>query len=236
MITLTVKIRKEAGKKVKTLREKGIMPAVLYGPKVKNQNLEIDIKEFEKIYKEAGKNTLVSLELQGSKEKYLVLIHDLIRDAITSSPLHVDLYQPSLEEKIEANIPVILQGESLAVKDLGGTLIKTMSEIKIKALPQDLPKEIIIDISGLKTFEDHILIKDLKFAEGVEILRDSSDIVVSVAAPEKVDEELAKPAEEKVEEVKVVGKEKKASAEDVELPASAKPARPTGGAKAGKEK
>ena len=229
MITLTVKIRKEAGKKVKTLREKGIMPAVLYGPKVKNQSLEIDIKEFEKIYKEAGKNTLVSLELQDKKEKYLVLIHDLVRDPITSSPLHVDLYQPSLEEKIEANIPVILQGESLAVKDLGGTLIKTMSEIKIKALPQDLPKEIIIDISGLKTFEDHILIKDLKFAEGVEILRDSSDIVVSVAAPEKVEEELAKPAEDKVEEVKVVGKEKKASAEDIELPASAK-------AKAGKEK
>ena len=215
------------------------MPAVLYGPKVKNQNLGIDIKEFEKIYKEAGKNTLVSLELQGSpasaeamagkKEKYLVLIHDLVRDPITGSPLHVDLYQPSLEEKIEANIPVILQGESLAVKDLGGTLIKTMSEIKIKALPQDLPKEIIIDISGLKTFEDHILIKDLKFAKGVEILRDSSDIVVSVATPEKVDEELAKPAEDKVEEVKVVGKEKKASAEDIELPASAK-------AKAGKEK
>ena len=229
MITLTVKIRKEAGKKVKTLREKGIMPAVLYGPKVKNQSLEIDIKEFEKIYKEAGKNTLVSLELQDKKEKYLVLIHDLVRDPITSSPLHVDLYQPSLEEKIEANIPVILQGESLAVKDLGGTLIKTMSEIKIKALPQDLPKEIIIDISGLKTFEDHILIKDLKFAKGVEILRDSSDIVVSVATPEKVDEELAKPAEDKVEEVKVVGKEKKASAEDIELPASAK-------AKAGKEK
>jgi len=229
MITLAVKIRKESGKKVKTLRKKGIMPAVLYGPKVKNQSLEIDIKEFEKIYKEAGKNTLVSLELQDKKEKYLVLIHDLVRDPITSSPLHVDLYQPSLEEKIEANIPVILQGESLAVKDLGGTLIKTMSEIKIKALPQDLPKEIIIDISGLKTFEDHILIKDLKFAKGVEILRDSSDIVVSVATPEKVDEELAKPAEDKVEEVKVVGKEKKASAEDIELPASAK-------AKAGKEK
>jgi len=188
------------------------MPAVLYGPKVKNQSLEIDIKEFEKIYKEAGKNTLVSLELQDKKEKYLVLIHDLVRDPITSSPLHVDLYQPSLEEKIEADIPVILQGESLAVKDLGGTLIKTMSEIKIKALPQDLPKEIIIDISGLKTFEDHILIKDLKFAEGVEILRDSSDIVVSVAAPEKVEEELAKPAEDKVEEVKVVGREKKEEA------------------------
>lgn len=209
MLTLIAKVRKEIGKKVKFLRKKGILPAVLYGPKVKNQTLEIDMKEFEKTYKEAGENTLVSLELQGSKEKYLVLFHDLARDSLTGLPLHVDLYQPSLEEKIEADIPVVLEGESLAVKDLGGTLIKNISEIKVKALPQNLPKEIIVDISCLKMFEDRVLVKDLKLPENVDILRDQGEIAVSVAPPEKVEEELAKPVEEKVEEVKVIGKEKK---------------------------
>lgn len=231
MITLTAKIRKETGKKVKNLRKKGALPAVLYGPKIKNQSIEIDQKEFEKVFKETGENTLVSLELQGSstsakattdkKEKYLVLIHDLVRDALTSSPLHVDLYQPSLEEKMEADIPLVLQGESLAVKDLGGTLIKNISEIKVKALPQNLPKEIIVDISGLKTFEDHILIKDLKLPENVDILRNPDEIVVSAAPPEKVEEELAKPSEEKVEEVEVVRKEKKPSEEEASAPAKA---------------
>lgn len=219
MFTLTAKIRKETGKKVKALREKGILPTVLYGPKIKSQPLEINLKEFDKIFREAGENTLVSLELEsspssakamaGKKEKYLVLIHNLQRDPLTGSPLHADLYQPSLEEKIEAEIPIVLDGESLAVKDLGGTIIKTMSGIKVKALPQNLPKEIIVNISGLKTFEDHILVKDLKSGEGVEFFSSQDEIVISVAPPEKVEEELAKPVEEKVEEVKVVGKEKK---------------------------
>lgn len=223
MISLKAKIRKEIGRKVKNLRKKGILPAVLYGPKIKNQTLEVDLKEFEKIYKEAGENTLVSLELEGDKEKYLVLIHNPAKDPLTLTPLHVDFYQPPLHEKIEAAIPIVITGESLAVKDLGGTLIKNISEIRVKALPQSLPKEVVVDISSLKTFEDHILVKDLKFAEGVEILKGLDEIVVSVAQPEKVEEELAKPVEEKVEEVKVVEKEKK-EAEEVkeEAPAPAK--------------
>lgn len=214
MLTLSAKIRKELGKKVKALRKRGVLPTVLYGPKIKSQPLEINLKEFEKVFKESGANTLVLLELEGSKEKYLVLMHALLKDPLTGSPLHVDLYQPSLEEKIEADIPVVLEGESLAVKDLGGTLIKTMSEIKVKALPQNLPREIIVDISELKTFEEHILVKDLKSGEGVEILSGQDDIVVSVTPPEKVEEELARSVEEKVEEVKVVGKEEKERAKE----------------------
>ena len=140
--------------------------------------------------------------------------------------MHIDFYQPSLEEKIEADIPVVLEGESLAVKDLGGTLIKNISEIKVKAFPQNLPKEIIVNIENLKTFEDRILVKDLKAMEGVEILREPEEIVASAAPPEKVEEELAKPVEEKVEEVKVVEKEKKPATEEAtptaEPPASAK--------------
>ena len=213
MLTLSAKIRKELGKKVKNLRTKVLLPAVLYGPKVKNQSLEIDAKDFEKVFKEAGENTLVSLEVEGRKEKYMVLIHSPSMDPLTGHPIHVDLYQPSLEEKIEAEIPVVITGESLAVKDSGGTLIKNISEIRIKALPQNLPKEVIADISGLNTFENHILVQDLKFAEGVEVLRNPKDIVISVAQPEKVEEELAKPVEEKVEEVKVVEKEKKPTEE-----------------------
>ncbi len=236
MLTLKAKIRKETGKKVRKLRENGILPAVLYGPKIKNQSLEIDIKEFDKIFKEAGENTLVNLEVAGSEEKYLVLIHNLVNNPLTDVALHVDLYQPSLDEKIEADIPVVLQGESLAVKDLGGTLIKNLSTIKIKALPQHLPKEIVIEISGLNTFEDRILVKDLKIAQGVEILKEANEIVVSVAPPEKVEEELAKPVEEKVEEVKVIEKEKKEGAEEAEPPAAAKPAHPSGGTPAAKEK
>ena len=187
MLSLVAKTRKIAGKKVKSLRKEGVLPAVLYGPKIKNENLEVNLKEFEKVYQEAGESTLISLEVAG-KKKYLVLVHDLKREPIKDTPLHVDFYQPSLEEKIEVKVPVILEGEAPAVKNLGGTLIKNIAEVEVKALPQNLPKEIKVNVGGLKTFEDNILIKDLKVGEGVEILKDAEEIVAQVTPPEKVEE------------------------------------------------
>jgi len=209
MLSLSTKIRKTQGKKIKALREKGIMPAVLYGPKIKNRLLEVDFKEFEKIFKEAGENTLISLGVGGLKEKYLVLIHNPARDPLTQKPIHVDFYQPSLEKEIEAKVPIVFEEEAPAVKNLGGTLIKNIQELEIKALPQSLPKEIKVDVSSLNTFEDNISIKDLNVPEGVEVLRNPGDIIAQVTPLEKVEEELEKPIEEKVEEVEKVEEEKK---------------------------
>jgi len=215
MIKLSAKFRKVVGQKVKALRKEGLLPAVLYGPGIENKPLQIELKEFEKTYKESGENTLINLEVTQDK-KYLVLIHNVKNDPLTGSPLHADLYQPALDKRTEAEIPIILEGEAPAVKTLGGTLIKNIAEIKVKALPQKLPKEFRVDINNLKTFEDHILIKNLKAFADVEILREPNEIVVQVMPPEKIEEELAKPIEEKVEEVeKIEKKEKPAVAENI---------------------
>jgi large subunit ribosomal protein L25 len=209
MLSLSAKVRKISGKKVNTLRKKGILPAILYGSKTKPLPLEIDLKEFEKIYKEAGESSLVSLTVD-KEGKFLVLIHDIAEDSLTEKPIHVDLYQPNLEEEVEVVVPLTFEGISLAVKDLGGTLVKNIPELKVKAKPQDLPKEIKVNIEKLETFDDNILISDLEVPEGVKILKDPKDIVASVSQPEKIEEELEKPIEEKVEEVEKIeeGKEK----------------------------
>ncbi len=99
---------------------------------------------------------------------------------------------------------MIFEGFSPAVKELGGTLVKVIHELEVKAKPEDLPKEIKVDISSLKIFEDILTIKDLKVPIGVEILKNPEEIVAEVFPPEKVEEELAKPVEEKVEEVEKV--------------------------------
>lgn len=209
MLILPVKIRKEIGRKAKNLRKLGVLPAILYGPKTKNLPLEVDLKEFEKIYKEAGESTLINLKLPKKKIEGPVLIHDVQFDPLSGKPIHVDLFQPSLKEEIEATVPLVFTGESKAVSDLEGTLVKNISEIEVKALPQKLPPEIKVSIEGLKTFEDEILIKDLKVPEGVEVLKKPDEVVAIVAPPEKVEEELEKPIEEKVEEVEKVEEEKK---------------------------
>lgn len=207
MLTLSAKIRKEAGRKVRGLRKKGVIPAILYGPKVKNpSSLEVDLKAFGKVLEEAGESSLISLEIDS--KKLPVLIHEVQRDPLTSKPIHVDFYQPSLEKEVTVKVPIIIEGEAPAVRELGGTLVKSISEIEIRALPQNLLHEIKIDVSQLKTFEDNIKILDLKLPEGVKILKENEAILAFVAPIEKVEEELVKPIEEKVEEVKIVEEKK----------------------------
>jgi len=220
MLSLSAKIRKIFGKKVKTLRKQGILPAVLYGPKIKSLPLEVNLKEFEKVYKEAGESTIIKLKIKNQKSKMKVqnqkskmdeipvLIKEVSRDPLTEKFLHVDFYQPKLKEEIEATIPLVFEGEAPAVKELGGTLVKNISEVEVKALPQNLPKEIKVNVGVLKTFEDHIKIADLKLPEGVKILKEPEEIVAQVLPPEKVEEE--KPvAQEVVEEEKPTDQEKK---------------------------
>ena len=209
------------------------MPAILYGPEIKNIALEIQLKEFEKIYKQAGKSSLISLKT--AAKNYSVLIHKIEIDPLTNKPLHVDFYQPILTQEVEALVPLVFEGESLAVKDLGGTLIKEIQEIEVRALPEKLPHEIRVNISNLKTFEDEILIKDLNLPEGVRATRGLDEIVALAKPAQKVEEELEKPIEEEVEKVEKAGEKKK------EEEATVSEEAPTGGpasakASAGKEK
>jgi len=219
MLSLSAKIRKDLGKKVKNLRQKGILPGVLYGPTrqkggypKKAQPLELNEKQFEKVYKEAGESSLISLEVEG--KRFPVLIHEIQLAPLTGKPIHVDFYQPALEEEVTVEVPLVFEGTSPAVKDLGGTLVKNISELKIKAKPQNLPHEIKVNIESLKTFEDNIKISNLKVPEGVRILKGPEEFVASVSPPEKVEEELVKPNEEKVEEVEKVEEKKKEEVEE----------------------
>lgn len=221
MIKLSAKVRENKKGIMGKIRESGRIPAVVYGHKVKNVLIDIDEKEFQKVFKSAGESSLLELEIEGEKEKRPVLVHEIQRDSVSDKLIHIDFFQASLKEEVEVKVPLVLEGISLAVKDLGGTLVKNISELEIKALPQNLPHEIKVSIAGLNTFEDHILVKDLILPKDVKTSLKPDEIVVSVAAPAKVEEELAKEIEEKVEDVEKVEKKEKAE-EVVEEPSGEK--------------
>jgi len=203
MIFLNAKSREKRGKEA---RGGSSIPAVLYGPEVKNQAIEIDLKEFNKVYKQAGASSLISIVIED--KKFLVLIHEVVKDAVSDEVIHVDFYQPILTKEVEAKVPLVFVGESLAVKDLGGTLVKEAQDIEVMALPQDLPHEIEINIGGLKTFEDEVKVKDLNLPKGVRVEKNPEDTIAKVVPPAKVEEELEKPIEEDVEGVEKIEKEK----------------------------
>jgi len=116
-------------------------------------------------------------------------------------------------------VPLVFEGVAPSVRDLGGTLVKNIQEVTVKALPQNLPHEIKVNVEKLKTFEDNILIKDLIVPQGGKILKEPEEVVALASRPEKIEEELAKPVEEKVEEVEKVEEKKEGKeAEESEEP------------------
>ena len=205
MLSLKAIQRKILGKKVNELRKKGEIPAVLYGPGFEAAILSVVKKEFNTVYKEVGESSLVSLEVD-AKEKTPVLIRGVQRHPLLGDAIHVDFYQPRLDVKIKIMVPVHLEGEAPAQKNFDGTLIQSINEVEVFALPQDLPSEIIVDVSSLKTLEDRILVENLQVDLKVEMLAESDWIVAQVMPAQNVEEELAKPVEDEAAAVEAIEK------------------------------
>ena len=197
MVSLKAKIRENFGRKTKSLRKKGVLPAILYGIGIDNLPIEVDEKEFEEVYKEAGGSSLISLEVDD--KKYQVLIHGFDKDPLRGKILHVDFYHPSSYKEVTAEVSLVFEGEEEIQKSLSGNLIKEIQAVEVKGLPQDLPKEIKVDLTSLGDVGDKILIKDLKTSKNVKILKNPEEVVAVVVAPEKFEEE-EKIEEEKLEE------------------------------------
>src|SRR3989338_10998410 len=137
MDTLKTEIRDQIGNKFDELRSKGFIPAELYGNRITNLHLSVNSKDFLKIFKEAGENTVINLEIDGEIKP--VLVYHIQRHHLNESFSHVDFYQVDMSAKIRAHVPVKFVGESPAVKEKGGVLNKSISEIEVEALPSDLP-------------------------------------------------------------------------------------------------
>jgi len=208
MLTLKAEIR-ESSEKTPALRQEGWLLGVVYGFKMSAQPLKVNLKEFQKIYQEAGENTLVSLVLgKGDQEKsYASLIHEIQRDPVTDALIHVDFYHPSEKKKIEASIPILFEGEAPAVRNFGGTIMKEMKELEVKGLAAELPHEIKVDLGVLENIHDRILVKDLSIDSKIEVLSDPESIVATALPAESVEEELEKSVEETVGSVEEEGEE-----------------------------
>ncbi|MCD6270459.1 50S ribosomal protein L25 [bacterium] len=204
MFSLEATIRDKSKDKTNILRKNGLIPAVLYGPEIKNINISVKRDNFLRIYKEAGESSLISLSL---KDKvFQVLIHEVAFDPVSDELIHVDFYSPSEKERVEAKIPLVFVGKAPAVKSYGGILIKEIKEIPVKGFAKDLPKEIVVDISNLKKIEDKILIRDLNVPNKIEIVKDKNDIVASIIEPEE--EEISEKEEAPSETNTPEGEEK----------------------------
>ncbi len=204
MFKLNAKIRDISGKAVKALRQAGEIPAVIYGAKEGAKSIVLSVIDFRKVFKEAGESSIISLELDGKKHD--ALIHEVQFDPISGEPVHADFLLVSQDKELEVDVPLVFEGVAPAVKELGANLVKVMHELPISALPKNLPHDIVVDVSGLKTLDDQVLVGDIKLPAGVKVMVSLEEVVVSVTeAGEEVTEEEA-PADLSAIEVEKKGK------------------------------
>lgn len=203
MAELNAQNRTELGRKVKPLRKNNRLPGVIYGEGVETTPISFSFGDFEKAYRAAGESSLLKLKVD-SKE-YNVLIHDIARHPLNGRPIHADFYAVRMDKLLKTKVPFEFIGESPAVKNEGGILVKVMQEAEVEALPQDLPHNIKVDVSLLDKIQAKLYLTEIVLPKGVKFTAGHEEIVVLVEPP-RSEEELAAlkeaPVSSEVTEIK----------------------------------
>ncbi len=195
-----MKLKASIRKKEDKMDKKRVL-AVLYGPDIENKNLSLDGVELEKVYKEAGESNLIDLEIEGG-ETVKVLIKEVQNHFLKGHIIHVDFYEVDMKKKITTEIPLNFIGVSKAEKEQGALIIKNLDFVEVECLPGSLVNNIDIDLVALENIGNAINISDIKVPEGMEILNDDGEVIVSAIEPkqEEVKEEVVEEAEAEVKE------------------------------------
>ncbi len=218
---LGVELREGRGKGVaRKLRAAGRIPGICYRRNAESIAVSLDPNELDQLLRKAssGINTVIDLKVAGGGDfdGRQVLIKELQRDPISGAYLHADLYAVDLKQTIHVSVPVHLTGTAIGVTQSGGIVDHATRELDVECLPNAIPEEFAVDVSGLE-IGDSIHVRDLEIPEGVELLNDPDVSIVSVVAPAIVEDEA--PAEEELEgegEVAPEGEAEAASEEPAE--------------------
>lgn len=188
-LELTLDAREAQGKANKRLRREGIVPGVVYGKGEGSTNVQVNAKTFETLYRAAGRTSVVKFRLPGASRATSGFIKSVQRHPLSRQAIHVDYYLVNLKVEMEVDVPLVFSGEAPAVEATGGTLLHNMSSIHVKALPNDIPHEIAVDVSVLKTLDVAIHVRDLNLNRDlVQVLTDADTLVATVVPP-RVEEE-----------------------------------------------
>ena len=181
-IVVTAEGRTETGKNVNhRLREKGLIPGVVYGAGREAVAVSVSPKDIASILRSAsGENTLFDIDLKGERRK--VILKEYQVEPVKGSLLHADFYEVALDKMLEVEVPVELVGTPVGVKVQGGLIDFVTRELSVECLPMDIPDKISVDVSEMELGK-HLRVSDLKAPEKVTILTEPEVVVVHIVAP-----------------------------------------------------
>ncbi|SDU79046.1 50S ribosomal protein L25/general stress protein Ctc [Arcanobacterium phocae] len=173
---LKASVRSEFGKgAARRLRREEKLPGVLYGHGENPVHLELDYHSTFMAVR-GNANALLSIEIDGEKE--LAIVKDVQRNALSRLIEHVDFLRVKKGEKVDAEIPVVIEGEPAG--EAAATL--EMLQVMAKADATAIPEQIVVNVDGLEDGK-HVTVADLVLPEGVEVELDPEAVVVVIAVP-----------------------------------------------------
>ena len=221
-VEITAEHRSVVGKKVKLLRRRGIIPAVLYGRDVDGAApIQGDAKTTGRALTAGGVNQLISLKV-GEEKPSMAVMRQIQRDPVYHNVLHLDFYKVVMSEKIDLEIHIELVGEAPAVKNLGCTVIQSLDSLNVQCLPSDMVSSIEVDVSSLSEYNDLILVSDIELPDGFTLLADMDTVIARAEPPRTIEEleALEEPVEavagEETERIGRVAEEGEVEGEEVE--------------------
>lgn len=221
---LTATKRDVVGRKVKNLRKQGIIPGTVYGKNVKSVSISVPADAFAKVYAEAGETGLIDLSV--GMDVRPVLVDNVQVDPVSGLIIHIEFHQVDLKEKVTAQVPLELIGESPAVTQKLGVLLSVLDEVEVEALPTNLPEHITIDVSTLAQVNDEIKVADLVSPDGVTINTDPTLTIVKIGALITKEAEQQAAAEEAAQAAAKTAEAPEAPTEEAAAPAAEQPQTP----------
>ena len=202
-VELVVDPRTVTGKKVKSLRRRGIIPAHLYGRDTESLAVQASQQTVTNLLRSAGRNAVIDLHINGESSPRPVVLRGVQRNPVSGELLHIDFFQISLTAQLRSEVPLVLTGEAPAVTVYGGVLLHSLDRVTIEALPAEMPQHIEVDVGQLETIGSAVFLRELDLPPNVRVLADPDQVVAKVAAPRiaaELEEEAA-AAEAAAEEV-----------------------------------
>jgi large subunit ribosomal protein L25 len=193
-VTLQAKTRQPGKKSAASVRREGMVPGVMYGQGEEARPIAIEAKEVEEAFMTAGANRLISLTIDQDKAVNTLFV-DVQHEPLSGSLQHFDLYTVKMDEEIEAEIPIHLENDAPATYEQDGILVQNLETVEVRSLPDKLPENFTVDLSGMAEINDAIHISDLNVPTGVTILAEEDELVVKIDPP-RSDEELEELEEE----------------------------------------
>ena len=192
---LRAETRELLGKKVRRLRQQGLLPATVYGQGNKPQSIQIAAHDLRGVLKSVGRTQVIDLKIDNQRARP-VFIRQTAVDAKRNMILHVEFYQANMRERLTSRIPIQFVGESQAVKD-GGIFLAVLDHVDVESLPDDVPTALEADVSAIEEINESLHIGDLNAPDGVTVLTPAEEIVAKVNPPvtEKAVEEVLAPPE-----------------------------------------